>query len=385
MKNNFYHAIFFNLIFMQSLLASGSGISSSLTGRSNTMDPQNSLGPAGQGSQNPPPPPPPPPTPIPTVNPQQNARAGNSSPFIGNLNSSPPPLGTNSQPPQARPASGSTGTSFSLEGGDVSSGAGAPSSNGQASVPGQIVIIRSSSLGSPSSWVSDRNKSMEDRLQKINSRSGERGSKNAIGTLQYLTGKGILDGKNIVKLPSLKAGQVLKTGENSLALIKLFGGINLKVFSQGEVQLKDHVEIKISEDNVVTVPSLSLAKGSSIFNVGDSGEKAVPHLHLNVDGAVISIKKAEFFAGTPAESKANQRPIWLHVKEGEIEVKLKNGMTQKIKSGESFIIENNDKIQGPQKFAWEENLNWNLNPSVGKLENKSGEQEQEHNKREVAP
>lgn len=180
------------------------------------------------------------------------------------------------------------------------------------------------------------------------------------GKIGYVRGEVtiISKGKSTLaqKDSSVSSGDTVKTASRSLTIIAMDDGVVFKMNPKSELA------IPVKNDNSVT-----LNAGSVFSKV--SKQKPNQQFKLRTPSAVIGVRGTEFFTSY-GQTDDKKSDIWMCVNEGSVEVtsvKEKNSVV--VKEGEGVVIPSGKGVTPPKKYAWTKKLNWNLEPSLGEVEN----------------
>ncbi len=153
----------------------------------------------------------------------------------------------------------------------------------------------------------------------------------------------------------LSAGDAVATGPASLAVIDLSNATQLKLRENTSVTISaigDDTSVSLSSGGVFT---RILRKLSGTFTV---------HADTTVAGA----RGTEFFVafGRTVDARPD---VWLCVNSGAVEVSLENSAQSVVVSeGRGINIVGGRTITPPRRYRWTRDLNWNMDPAAGKVE-----------------
>ena len=153
---------------------------------------------------------------------------------------------------------------------------------------------------------------------------------------------------------SLLRGDTVETGPDSLAVLELE--------NRGTLKLRENTSVVLSDlgDDI----SVSLSAGGLFSRIRRLSGRGYRVRTPNVSAAV---RGTEFFVayGLAIEDAPD---VWLCVNEGSVEVALDDsGDSVLVKEGEGINILSGNRITDPRFYPWTENLNWNTDPSSGKV------------------
>ncbi len=153
----------------------------------------------------------------------------------------------------------------------------------------------------------------------------------------------------------VKAGDLFKTGAKSIVIIAMDGGAEFKLNEKSELSIPE------KEENV-----LALNKGSVFSKIPK--QKQTQKFKIRTATAVMGVRGTHFFTSYGPEGKAAD--IWMCVQEGIVDVtSLKGNKTVTVKEGEGILVPVGKDVTAPKRYAWTKELNWNMDPAAGKVEN----------------
>lgn len=176
----------------------------------------------------------------------------------------------------------------------------------------------------------------------------------AAGKVVFLNGKATISGKALTKNTVVKAGASLSCPSNCLAVIKFDTGSTLKINANSTVKIKD----LNTEKNKA---SFFLTKGSSFFK---QDPKKKGKLFVGTKTSSMGVRGTQFFVSD------EKKDLFMCVNTGSVWVFGKKNKDKVIvKAGEGVRV--GDRVSKPRFLPWTKNLNWNLDPDSGDLENKA--------------
>ncbi len=182
-----------------------------------------------------------------------------------------------------------------------------------------------------------------------------------VGAVTFVIGKAdvVRDGKKMPAKPGLKLQNtdILETASKSTMLVELRGGSRLK--------LKNETRMVLSSVTGKEDAKLKLEKGSVFASVikrnGTEGFTIISPT------ATAGVRGTEFFF-----AYGKKDDLWLCVNEGTVAV---TGVAEKqeklVLAGQGVFIEGKGKVSDPAALAWTKQLNWNMDPQSGQLEDKT--------------
>lgn len=187
----------------------------------------------------------------------------------------------------------------------------------------------------------------------------------ASGTVEVLKDGKVL--RKAVTGEALAAGESVRTGKNSTAIVLLDGGTAIKLKESSEIRLSD-LSGSAAEGNRKTM--LNLLSGSVFSKV--SKLKQNEDFAITSASTVAGVRGTSFFmAFGKARDNKKEADLWLCVNEGRVEVKGEKGDKVSVKEGEGIIIPEGKKTTKPKAYAWTKNLNWNFDPEKGEVNDKT--------------
>ena len=159
---------------------------------------------------------------------------------------------------------------------------------------------------------------------------------------------------------SVEAGDLVKTGPNSLAVIR----INDRI----EVKLRDNTHLWI--DSVAERASVSLDSGGIFARVAKTAASMVRGdggFTVKTPSVVAGVRGTEFFVayGRTIEEEPD---LWLCVNEGTVEVSIPStGQSTIVEEGEGINILGGRRSTEPKPYSWTKELNWNFDPAAGEI------------------
>ncbi len=178
--------------------------------------------------------------------------------------------------------------------------------------------------------------------------------------------KGSVQTKKAGELVALKIGdkiaeaQSVQTGAASTAVLVYPDGsrIKLKENSEVVVHLVDTPQEKVGANLIIGALFAAVTK------------KKEPHFFVKTPTAVAGVRGTDFF--TSFDNKENTPNLWLCVHEGSVEVvPLDSRPAIVVKEGLGIVVRADQKIDEPKPYEWTKQLNWNMDPAAGDVEDNS--------------
>ncbi|MFT6070877.1 MAG: myosin heavy subunit [Bacteriovoracaceae bacterium] len=147
-------------------------------------------------------------------------------------------------------------------------------------------------------------------------------------------------------------GDILKTGENSLAIIRFSDNSTLRVLPQSEVTIESLVEP--IDGNILGSTNIFLKAGQLFINVINKQE--APVFHIKTKSVAMGVRGTRFFAGIDSSTGHTE----LAVDKGIVEISnpKKDSLREAIEAGHGIHVEDGRFTQ-PQKYEWVKKLDFN--------------------------
>lgn len=165
----------------------------------------------------------------------------------------------------------------------------------------------------------------------------------------YLKGDATVNNEKLKVNKELKIGQIIKTGDKSLVI--------LKVNKLMKVKINQNSSFEIKEMNVKKRKASLFLKAGSVFLDVQKNEKN--RINLKTKSAVMGVRGTKFFTAYGKENKDADDDLWMCVKQGKVEIKTK-GKSVIVNEGEGVFVEKGNSIGEPKPFKWTQNLNWEM-------------------------
>lgn len=181
------------------------------------------------------------------------------------------------------------------------------------------------------------------------------------GKISYILGDVNLKSgdKNIKasKNTDVQAGDTVTTGVQSLTIIEMSDGAQLKLNE------KSSLKIPPKEEGTII-----LTAGSVFSKIPK--QKLKQQFKIVTPTAVMGVRGTQFFTSYGADSK-HPSDLWMCVHEGSVSVtSLLSKKSVLVNEGEGILVPDKSDLTPPQKYSWTKDLNWNLDPGAGSVENK---------------
>lgn len=183
----------------------------------------------------------------------------------------------------------------------------------------------------------------------------------SVGTVAFVIGKAevIRNGKEFTARPGVKLQQsdILETGKKSTLVVELKAGSKLK--------LKESSRLAITKVTGRESTELRLDKGAVFSSVVKRQKDE--NFRISSPTATAAVRGTEFFF-----SYGKKKDLWLCVNEGNVAVLGTAEAAEKVvPAGEGVFIGRKGKVTDPEALEWTKQLNWNMDPESGKLEDKT--------------
>jgi hypothetical protein len=161
---------------------------------------------------------------------------------------------------------------------------------------------------------------------------------------------------NEVPVP-MRQGDLIRTSPRSTAII----------------QFPDETSVKINPDSIVSLRQIRENRRQFYISQGTMMAR-VTHLstgdkfHVVTPSVVAGVRGTQFFIGS-AGTEEEPSDLWLCVNDGVVEVEsVDSGDKVEVKRGEGVFVEKGQSITDPQEYEWTSELNWNMDPNAGSVE-----------------
>jgi ferric-dicitrate binding protein FerR (iron transport regulator) len=151
---------------------------------------------------------------------------------------------------------------------------------------------------------------------------------------------------------SVGEGDVIETGGDSMAVISLVDG--------AEIKLRENTTLAL--DSLGRNVSVRLASGSVFSRVR---RYMVSGFSVKTETAVMGVRGTEFFVAYGRKIDS-YRDVWVCVNAGSVEVSvLDTRDTLIVEEGTGINIVGGTNLTSPQRYPWTRKLNWNMDPAEG--------------------
>jgi hypothetical protein len=150
----------------------------------------------------------------------------------------------------------------------------------------------------------------------------------------------------------LGAGDIVRTGAQSLAVIDLANGTTVK--------LREKTSLAI--DSIGQETTVNLTAGGAFASIA---RKLSGHFSVRTSSAVAGVRGTRFFVAY-GRTIDSQPDVWLCVSAGTVEVALPaTGRSVLVREGAGINIAGGEKLTVPRPYPWTRRLNWNMDPAEG--------------------
>jgi len=157
---------------------------------------------------------------------------------------------------------------------------------------------------------------------------------------------------------SVGEGDVIETGGDSMAVISLVDG--------AEVKLRENTTLSL--DSLGKSVSVRLSSGSVFSRVN---RRLISGFSVKTETAVMGVRGTEFFVAYGRKIDS-YRDVWVCVNNGSVEVAiLETRDTLIVEEGKGINIVGGTNLSSPQRYPWTRKLNWNMDPAVGNVEDRT--------------
>lgn len=175
-------------------------------------------------------------------------------------------------------------------------------------------------------------------------------SESTAQSVVFLRGTMSINDAPAQKDASLKAGDKIKTGVDSLAILDLGSGSKLKVEADTEIMIE-------TLDHETKGSLYQLARGKVVARARKIvGQKDL--FNISTATASFGVRGTEFFVAV--EKQEDDLDTWMCVNEGQVVVKGKNETTTKLVNQGEGVRVNKDGTSDPRFLPWTKKLNWEL-------------------------
>lgn len=184
----------------------------------------------------------------------------------------------------------------------------------------------------------------------------------ADGKVVFIKGDAFVNNKQIKMNATFNYGDTFSTGNESMAVIRINPGLQLKLKANSELQIKKPKKIRKSNGKEFTY----------ILNMGEIFIKAkknkINKHNFVAKDSVMGIRGTEFFISNSKKAKKN---IWMCVNEGAVEVSVgSNKKSVLVKAGQGVQI-NSEKLPEVKQYKWTKDLNWNMQGSYDEIKDQT--------------
>lgn len=184
------------------------------------------------------------------------------------------------------------------------------------------------------------------------------------GKILFFRGSVLKNGHKITSKINIKAGDKISVQKKSIAIISLDNLDKIKLSENTEVVIEAINKPVKSKNNLTKI----FLKSGSVFSKVSSRNGKSRNFKLRTKSASMGVRGTEFFTAYGRKNIGAGNDQWMCVKEGSVEVSNSNQKVL-VKEGEGIFITKGVDVTKPKPYAWTRNLNWNMNPKNGKLEN----------------
>jgi ferric-dicitrate binding protein FerR (iron transport regulator) len=160
----------------------------------------------------------------------------------------------------------------------------------------------------------------------------------------------------------LSSGDWVQTAKGAAAVVELADGSGLKLTEATRFQMN------LPEPKKPVTSGL-LSFGGVFARVA----KVLPGASFEVrtETAVASVRGTEFFTAFGREAKRG-RDLWVCVNKGAVQVSTKaSKQPLLVPAGKGILVKAGLDLTKPQAYDWTKQLNWNMDPKNGALEDKT--------------
>ena len=153
-------------------------------------------------------------------------------------------------------------------------------------------------------------------------------------------------------------GDVIETAEDSLAVINLADGAEIKLRENTTLALESlgrNVSVRLSSGSVFSRVVRYMVSGFAV----------------KTETAAMGVRGTEFFVAYGRKIDS-YRDVWVCVNSGSVEVSvLGTRDTLLVEEGKGINIIGGTNLTSPQRYPWTRELNWNMDPAEGAVEDRT--------------
>ena len=149
----------------------------------------------------------------------------------------------------------------------------------------------------------------------------------------------------------VSAGEFVKTGKGSTAILTLDDESQLKLKDESELQLNDPVKNEV------------FLNFGAVFSKIKKAEQT--HFKVKTRTVTMGVRGTRFYTSYGVDEKQKQ-DVWMCVNEGLVAVETvgeKNPVL--VKEGMGIFAPAGKKVTEPKPYEWTKDLNWNMDPDQG--------------------
>jgi hypothetical protein len=172
----------------------------------------------------------------------------------------------------------------------------------------------------------------------------------AQGKIAYSKGLVTVDAKPVALGQVVNEGQAVKTGEASIALVRLDDGSMLKLNANSELILD---------------PGGVRLQSGGVFS--EVQKKKTTHFYVRTKSVTMGVRGTRFFTAYGKEGK-NGPDVWMCVEDGQVAVETPgNTKSVVVNPGEGIFVPSGKDVTPPKPYGWTKGLNWNMDPAKGDI------------------
>ena len=156
--------------------------------------------------------------------------------------------------------------------------------------------------------------------------------------------------------------------DKSLAVLRFEDKSKIKLDPNTVVEVETLIKKHFDTKSGKSQTSLRLKAGSLMAKIINKYKQKdvddTPPMEIKNDHVSIGVRGTTFFTGIDSESNN----MWTSVKDGEVQaLNFSDDDSEVIGAGQSIAIEKKRNFTKPSGFEWSDKLNWNMDPSKGKM------------------
>lgn len=149
------------------------------------------------------------------------------------------------------------------------------------------------------------------------------------------------------------AGETVKTGKGATAILTTDDTSQLKLKENTELQLSDPAKNEV------------FLQFGAVFSKIKKAEET--HFKVKTKTATMGVRGTQFYTSY-GEGEKQKDDVWMCVNEGLVAVESENQKPVLVKEGMGIYAPPRRAVSEPKPFGWTKDLNWNMDPAKGDVE-----------------